>query len=36
MNKKGAALIALAGFGLGMLVGKGLAAFGTERTADAQ
>jgi len=33
MNKKGAALIALAGFGLGVLVGKGLAAFGTERTA---
>lgn len=34
MNKKGAALAALAGFGLGMLAGKGLAAFGTERTAD--
>jgi len=35
MNKKGVALVALAGFGLGMLAGKGLAAFGTERTADA-
>jgi cytochrome c-type biogenesis protein CcmH len=33
MNKKGAALIALAGFGLGVLVGKGLAVIGTERTA---
>jgi hypothetical protein len=35
MNRKGVALVALAGFGLGMLAGKGLAAFGTERTADA-
>jgi len=38
MNKKGVALVALvalAVFGLGMLAGKGLAAFGTERTADA-
>ena len=30
MNKKGAALIALAGFGLGVFVGKGFATFGTE------
>ncbi|MGB7903901.1 MAG: hypothetical protein WCF43_04360, partial [Steroidobacteraceae bacterium] len=35
MNKKGVALVALAGFGLGMLAGKGLAAFGAERAADA-
>jgi tetratricopeptide (TPR) repeat protein len=35
MNKKGAALIALAGFGLGVCVGKGLTALGTAGTADA-
>jgi len=35
MNKKGAALVALAGFGLGVLVGKGLGALGTQGTADA-
>ncbi len=35
MNKKGAALIALASFGLGVFVGKGLTALGTEGTADA-
>ncbi|MDQ1345421.1 MAG: cytochrome c-type biosis protein CcmH [Pseudomonadota bacterium] len=33
MNKKGAALIALAGFGLGVFVGKGFATFGTEPAA---
>jgi len=35
MNKKGVALIALAGFGLGVFVGKGLTALGTGGTADA-
>jgi hypothetical protein len=35
MKNKGAALIALAGLGLGVFVGKGLAGFGTERSADA-
>jgi tetratricopeptide (TPR) repeat protein len=35
MNKKGVALVALAGFALGVLAGRGLTAFGTERTANA-
>lgn len=34
MNSKSAALIAVAGFGLGVLVGKGLVASGTGRAAD--
>jgi hypothetical protein len=34
MNKRSVALIALAGFGLGVLVGKGTAELGTARTAD--
>ena len=35
MNRKGTALIALAVFGLGVFVGKGLAVFGTSGTTDA-
>ena len=35
MNKKGTALIALAGFGLGVFVGKGLTEFGAAGTTDA-
>ena len=35
MNTKGAALVALAGFGLGMFVGKGIAAFDSKPTGDA-
>jgi tetratricopeptide (TPR) repeat protein len=35
MNKKGAALVALAGFGLGMFVGNGIAAFRSDHTAAA-
>ena len=35
MNKKGAALIALAGFGLGVFVGKGFAALDSRPTGDA-
>jgi hypothetical protein len=35
MHKRSAALIALAGFGLGVFVGKGLAEFGTAGTHDA-
>lgn len=35
MHKKGVALVALAGFALGVLAGQGLTAFGTEHTADA-
>ncbi len=35
MSKKGTALIALAGFGLGVIVGKGLAEFGTTGTTAA-
>jgi cytochrome c-type biogenesis protein CcmH len=35
MNKKGAALVALAGFGLGMFVGKGVATFDGKPTGDA-
>ena len=35
MKTKGAALIALAGFGLGMFVGKGIAAYDSEHTGDA-
>jgi len=35
MNKKGAALIALAGFGLGLFVGKGIAAYDSEHPRDA-
>ena len=36
MNKRSTALIALAGFGLGVFVGKGLAEFGTAGTTDAR
>jgi tetratricopeptide (TPR) repeat protein len=36
MNKKGVALVALTGFALGVLAGKGLAGSGTERTAAAK
>lgn len=35
MHKKGVALVALAGFALGVLAVRGLAVFGTERTAGA-
>ncbi len=35
MNRKGVALVALAGFAVGVLAGKGLAESGTERTAAA-
>ena len=35
MDKKGTALIALAGFGLGMFVGKGIAAYDSDHAADA-
>jgi tetratricopeptide (TPR) repeat protein len=35
MNKKGAALIALAGFGLGMFVGKGIAVVDSDHTEGA-
>jgi tetratricopeptide (TPR) repeat protein len=35
MNKQGAALIALTGFGLGVFVGKGIAAYDSEHSRDA-
>src|SRR5512137_1074492 len=35
MNKQGTALIALAGFGLGIFVDKGIAAYGSEHAGDA-
>ena len=35
MNMKGTALVALAGFGLGMFVGKGIAAYDSEHAGDA-